>query len=587
MKRRWTALLLLAGCTVDAGDTGGVTPVDETGDVAGVIFKGPMQADGVVTLQALDEQGLDVGDPVEAVVTDAAGSYVVTGVRRGLVRVTAEGGTLNEASGEVDARPLSLRAFAEVGGPTQDVHVNLLTDLTHRRVETLLAEGLAPPDAIRQAQDELRAALPIGVGRAPEAQGEATDPYGGGFDASWLFAFSGVFAEAGLRYEADGLGTLSDVMDDVRGDLADDGDVTDAVRDLIRASELRFNPDLATISLETHAAENALDLALPDPHPALDSDHDGVANDVDNCRYVDNADQAAEDGLDFGEACDYRLAAISTSEELGCAVLAETQALTWWSVAAEPIGGSPPRPDAFPQDAEAPWGEDAFSAGGWRGVATAEGIVCAVGEAGVSCWEEGLPTETPRLDGDFESVVVGEALVCGLSTGLEVSCSRRADGEAIELGAAVQIAPLGAGAVCLLTSDGKIGCYDEDGARVSLPDQPDGSFRKIAGSSVGEGWACVLDEAGAIACFGAGVLAAAAPSGSGYREMAVGASVACVTDGDGMTTCWRDEAVCPEVAEAPPGLTQLTAGECQVCGVDPTGLGTCWPRAWDVAHPPS
>lgn len=587
MKRRWTALLLLAGCTVDPGDTGGVTPVDETGDVAGIIFKGPMQADGVVTLQALDVQGQEVGDPVEVVVTDAAGSYTVTGVRRGLVRVTAEGGTLNEASGEVDARPLQLRAFAEVGGPTQDVHVNLVTDLTFRRVETLLAEGLAPPDAIRQAQDELRAALPIGAGRAPEGQGEATDPYDGGFDASWLFAFSGVFAEAGLQFEADGLGTIADVMYDVREDLADDGDVLDAVRELVRGSESRFNPDLATTSLDTHADDNALDLALPDPHPALDSDHDGVANDEDNCRYVDNADQSAEDGLTFGEACDYRLAAISTSEDLGCAVLAETQEITWWAVAAEPIGGSPPRPDAYPQDAVAPWAGDAFASGGWREVATGDGIVCAVGEAGVSCWEEGEPTDTPRLDGDFESVVVNEELVCGVSSAQAVSCSRRADGEILELGAAVQVAPLGGGAVCLLTSDGKIGCYDEDGGRLSLPDQPDGTFRKIAGSASGVGWACALDEAGAVACFGSSALTAAAPTGSGYLDLAVGASIACVASGDGVTTCWRDEAVCPDVGEAPPGLTRLTAGECQVCGVDPNGLGACWPRAWDVAHPPS
>jgi hypothetical protein len=113
---------------------------------------------------------------------------------------------------------------------------------------------------------------------------------------------------------------------------------------------------------------------------------------------------------------------------------------------------------------------------------------------------------------------------------------------------------------------------------------PTGSFVSIAASGREAGWACAMDEAGHLTCFGSGVMAASAPESSNYVGAALGEGVACAWWEDGRIECWRDEERCPEVTEAPPLLWDISAGTCQVCGTDEDGLGLCWPRYWDQAR---
>ncbi len=83
-----------------------------------------------------------------------------------------------------------------------------------------------------------------------------------------------------------------------------------------------------------------------------------------------------------------------------------------------------------------------------------------------------------------------------------------------------------------------------------------------------------------MACFGESALVDDAPTGTGFTQLAVGGSVACVAK-DGQTpVCWRDEEACPALDATPAGLDGLTAGGCQVCGTDSDEFGVCGPRKW-------
>lgn len=580
MRTRALFPLLLGACTAANGDS--AAPPTGFSDTSGVVFKGPMSAGSSVSVQPLDEAGQPIGDPVSATVADASGAYTLTIQHEGLVLVTAEGEALDEARGEVYGGPIRLVTYGELREGAQELHLNVLTDLAHVRVGTLIGQGLPLDEAVEQAKREFFVAFAIGVDAPPEDPGQSLNPYGDGFAQSYLFAASSVIAQAAYDLEGQGF-DLGGLMQSVRDDFGDDGQIDAQIVGVLDIAETRLDPDLASLALEALLEEAGLDLPRPNLHPALDSDQDGYANDRDNCRYVSN-DQTDSEGRGFGDACDYRLSGIVTTDRWGCGILPDGS-LTWWQTDAPPTGGSPPRPDVFPAAPFAPWGEDEYPLpDAYATVAIGDGLVCGLSstDGSIDCWTAGGPPVS--LPGVFEDVQVSPGLVCARTTLGAIECLGQA-GNLSLIGPYSDFALVGDDAVCgISATDGQVSCQHADGTPIT--GLPTDAFSSVAGSSGGALWGCGITESGAyLRCFGDSALVDMAPADGGYVEVAVGSGVACAAKADGALSCWRDAAECAGEREPPPAASGLSASGCTVCGVEPNGLGACWPRYWDTQHP--
>lgn len=582
MRARLIALVApftLIACQDPLKDTAGVEAYDS--DLGGVVFKGPMQVGGAVTLQAIDPEGADDGDPVSTTVSDASGAYSGHLSHDGLVRVTAEGTTFDEARGEAGSETIRLVAYAEVGGGAQQVQVNLITDLTHPRVEALLATGGTLSDAITTSRQELLASLPFGVAAVSGEDEGSFAPYDPGDGAAFLFALSSVLAQAGKDSEEAGGGTLGELLDGMREDLADDGALVEEVQALIHDAEPRLDPDLATLSLTALLQDAGLDYTVPDLHLALDSDQDGVLNTDDNCRYVSNPGQADPEGLGFGEDCDYRLLSISTSNHWGCGVLGTTGELACWETNGEPTGGTPPRPEVFPAHVSDPWGGGEYLTGTYTAVGSGDNIVCALSATAMECWtmEGGATT----VEGEFTTLRLSSSVGCAIDGDGEAACvDNQGDVLDVEDGPWLDLSTYGDGSVVGVRGDGTL-AWAYDAGTGTLPALEEGTFSRVVTSN--RGWGCALGAAdGALTCFGGGELEARAPTTGSYVDVAVGSGIGCVVGSDGSLTWWRDETQCPIVDGSPLKLWGVSAAGCQICGVDETGLGQCWPRYWDSAR---
>lgn len=584
MPRRPTPLCLLLplgllACQDPIKDTASVESFD--GDIGGVVFKGPMTAGSAVTLQPIAPDGSDLGEPVETTISDDGGSYSAHVAHEGLVRVLAEGPAFDEAQGARGEATVTLMAYAEVGDGDQQIQVNVLTDLGHARVEALLAAGLTPGEAIPQAQEELGASLPIGVRGPPATPGEQLDPFSADEAASILFAQSSVLAQAGKDLEVRGEGSLPDLMDSIRADLADDGALSDELKAVIHGAEPNLNPDLATLSLTALIEDAGLGWTVPDLQPGLDSDQDGLANSEDNCRYVANADQADEGGKGFGDACDYRLSSISTSLHWGCGVLALDGAVACWEEDGVPTGGTPPRPDVYPAHDGYPWRAGDYLSGAYTLVASGDNLVCAAGPGGLACWYDGASAEL-AVAGDYTTLRAGGGMICALDADGEALCVRNT-GDLLygDAGPWTDVSPFGDGGAIGVRADGTLDWVSTEAYSGTPPELPEGTFRRVAATA--SGWGCALAEAdGSLSCFGGTPMATSpdVPTGT-FSELAIGSGIGCVSDADGDLSWWKDDTSCPDVDGAPSQLWNLSAAGCQICGTDADGLGQCWPRYWD------
>lgn len=575
----WFTVLGAAACA-PATDVDTTDPGFESTDVNGVIFKGPFRAGSTLTLTPLTDALLPNGEALTLAVGADDGSYSAEVEIGGLILATARGLALDEAKGDYREAELVLTAYAVAGAGAFDLHLNVLTDLSRGRVEVLIGEGVAPAEAITQAEAELSEALPVGVG-GPGVRGAGLDPYGDGYAQSWLFAVSSTLAQAGHDMEGIGLGSLPVLMDQLRDDFADDGVLREQLVEAIYRAESHLDPDLATLALGFTLAQAGGARARPDLHVVLDSDHDGRPNRDDNCRYVANSEQTDSLGLGFGDACDYRLTGLAVNDGWGCGLRVLDGAPTCWEVDGEPTGGTPPAPDVFPAHPGAPWGSEARLAGSYVDISVGDRVTCAVQADGeIHCDVQGAPEELV-IEGSYQRVVASAGLICGLGTDSSVSCFNPSGGLVMsDPGPHVTVDVFTEGGVCVLNRLGGLSWLTNPAGNPELPRLPAGEFVALDATEAGAGCAISADD-GSVACFGNAALIAGAPAGS-FEEVAVGAGVACASDSAGALTCWRDEALCPEV-ELPPGsLTQLSAGGCQVCGLDEQGIGRCWPRRWAV-----
>jgi hypothetical protein len=579
-RRRLLLLAITASACAPADDIDTSDPGFDSTEVNGVIFKGPFQAGSTLTLTPLTDALEDNGEPQALEVSADDGSYSAEVDIGGLILADARGLALDESQGAYGTDELVLTAYVVAGDGPLDLHVNVLTDLTRQRVEALIRSGTAPAAAIEQAEGELAEALPVGTG-GPGARGAQLDPYGDGYAQAWLFAVSAALAQAGRDMQGNGMGDLGVLLNDLRADFADDGALNEALREAIYRGEEHLDPDLATLALGSTLDRAGGGRALPDLHAVLDSDHDGLPNRGDNCRYVANGDQDDSLGLGFGDACDFRLTRLTINDGWGCGLRVSDGTPACWKVDGEPTGGTPPAPDVFPAHVGTPWdGEDKLT-GSYVDISVGQDVTCAVQTDGdIRCDVQGEADELV-LEGNYERVVASEGTICGLGADGSVACFSPSGVPTMsDPGPHLAVDVFTDGGVCVLANNGALSWLQNSVGQPELPRLPIGAFARLDATETGAGCAISAVD-GSIACFGNPALVASAPSGA-FVEVAVGSGVACASDAEGALTCWRDEGICPEVEGAPDALTNLSAGGCRVCGLDERGIGHCWPRRWSV-----
>ena len=617
------------------GTAGSASPDDSTSE--GFVFKGPMGAGGLITIQPLNANLDPEGDAITSQVLSEDGAYSLSVPgHQGLVELTAEGPAFNEASGaKVPEEVITLRAFGEVGTTTV-LHVNLLTDLTKERLEEYLLDGMPFAEAEALVMDEFLDALTIYDDRQrPQFTGSSIDPHNGGYEAAWLLGFSSIVSEAG-RAERPPESTHDDhfqtvsAMDAIRDDFADNGQLTRNTLDMLEMAETLLNPDLVTLGLKKHH-EDAGTFGdhtdpVPDLHKFLDSDHDGIVNADDNCRYQPNEDQALASGGTYGVLCDTRLASISVDEQWGCGItgydsyLGPAGSVACWEVEGAKTGGKPPEPTTHPSAAHPPWGEaNPFSGMGGDQPTFTEVVVagdrdeapwvCAVVDGMLGddtiCWDGAggafaMPTPLPEALGDL---TLSSDQVCGtLPAGLGTACFGRDGTAGLTLAQAYDhLTIAGDSFLCGLT-DGTLECTAADGNPVPMPPpvQATTVLDFDANTAGGEPLVCAVLAGGDIECFdlasGGDPGPVAGPVGSDFVAVAVGQGTVCATDTAGKVICTREDdpsARCPEHAEPPPFAVQVDIDECHACGIDEHGFGTCWPSNWarkvgegESIHPP-
>lgn len=424
--------------------------------------------------------------------------------------------------------------------------------------------------------------LEIGFGGIPESRHHETEPWGESYEQAYLFAVSSIVGRAAEDLRVAGDGDIDTLLDDIREDFRADGALEPELQEVLKQGELSLDPDLAVISLEWLIAESGDDRPVPDPHEILDSDQDGLANELDNCRYVANADQAASGAGDWGAACDDRLVAIDTTAGVGCGVRANDGSLVCWDAFESDFGGTAPHPLVKPEGLVQPWPDEDGLTGSYVDVSVDRYNICAVETDGdLSCWSPVVGRSD--VDGDFVRVEASRNHACGVSAeGIATCFDIYGHVTLISESPVVDLALVGGDKLVVIEQGGGLAWLDI-GTGLGSFALPAGTFTQIesGGAALGEdAWACALDDGGAVQCFGDNALAATPVAGAGFTELAVGSDFACAQRPGEPVECWRDEEVCPEDQPTPGSFDALTAEGCQICGIDADGFGNCWPRRW-------
>lgn len=256
------AVLLLGSCGP------GVTSGPRQVRLSGAIQKGPFIIGSTVTASALDAAGNPTGDVFNTQTANDLGEYDATFQHQGLLSLDVTGFYFNEVWGLSQA-PLTLRALHLVEGSGQQVaFINLVTHLSYDRELVLIREGKSYPEAVAQAEAELRAGL--GVVPAdfePGATGLQMNLFEGDTPASrYLLAVSAVVSwaaggQASGRFDAE----LQQLINRLAADLASDGTLEPALR--AQLAEAALSLDISGV--HRRLAERMAELGVIAPPPNI------------------------------------------------------------------------------------------------------------------------------------------------------------------------------------------------------------------------------------------------------------------------------------------------------------------------------
>ncbi|MBW2528345.1 MAG: DUF4215 domain-containing protein [Deltaproteobacteria bacterium] len=310
-------LCLFAAC---GDDGGGGDPVDV--QLAGAVEKGPFVLGTSVAVSPIDEAGNPTGEVYNTSTVNDLGEFNIQFEAAGYVSLEGSGFYYNEVKGALSDANLTLRAFHDVaaGGP-QEAYLNIVTHLAYDRVVNLVGGGMTFPEAIAQAEQEVRDGIGVGpAGYDPGTPGTGLNILGGDSDPNaYLFAISAVLAKAG-EIQAGGPdgpvdAALQELLNGMSLDLRDDGVVSETTTSVLLQAQSELDPDAVIAGLADRLADLGSSAPVPDLNRFIDTDLDGLANADDNCRLVANPDQADTDGDTIGDACDCGSGTVDEGEE--------------------------------------------------------------------------------------------------------------------------------------------------------------------------------------------------------------------------------------------------------------------------------
>ena len=296
----------------DDDDTGDDDDDDDSGTVnlTGAVEKGPFILGSTIVIAAVDADGDPTGQTFNTQTIDDLGGFKTEFAYHGLASIEANGYFFNEVTDDLSGSQLTLRAYAQLSHQGQQtVYVNLITHLSYNRIAALLDQSVAFTEAVEQAEDELRAAIAVGLpGFDPGVNGVEMNILGGNsLPNAYLFAVSAAVTQAALfRSESTKSidAELQQLLNTMANDLADDGEIAASLTEELGVAQKLLDADM----IMNHMAEylDGIGFAgdLPNLHLVLDQDFDGYTNADDNCRYTYNPGQEDEDEDGKGDICD-------------------------------------------------------------------------------------------------------------------------------------------------------------------------------------------------------------------------------------------------------------------------------------------
>ncbi|WP_168210530.1 FG-GAP repeat domain-containing protein [Persicimonas caeni] len=322
--------MLLAACNSEpdarpdaGGDAGTDDASAEVVQLSGSVQKGPFVLGSSVDVAAVDAQGTTTGEVFSTQTSNDLGEFEVSVRYTGLASIEASGFYYNEVRGNLSSAELTLRSFADIQpAATQTTYVNILTHLSHGRVDTLLDGGLNFADARQQAETELVAALAVGPSSASPGAANELSILGGDTDANaYLFAVSTIFTQAAKLRAADGAGSteanLQELLNQYSADFAADGQLDAARADELVAAERAVDTDQVEAMLAARLQDLGSTATVPDLDRFIDTDGDGIVNADDPC-VLDPSTQPQH-------------AICAVSDEVLVALETTTRPYKWWA----------------------------------------------------------------------------------------------------------------------------------------------------------------------------------------------------------------------------------------------------------------
>lgn len=255
----------------------------DAGVVRGAAQKGPFIVGATVSIAALDQTGAQTGQVFMSQIRNDLGEFELTvPTLPQFAELEASGFHFNEVTGALSGAELTLRSIAALDGtPT---YINVITHLAANRTRALASSGGDLTAAQTTAEQELRAALPIGAPSGGAVPASLLNLLGGDTDSNaYLFAVSVVFAQAAVTANPNAVDAeLQQLLNTAALDFAD-GTFEPALIARLEAAERVIDVERVHASFRRRLLAIGSTAVVPDLNRVMDSDGDGIVNVADGC----------------------------------------------------------------------------------------------------------------------------------------------------------------------------------------------------------------------------------------------------------------------------------------------------------------